>query len=272
MRFLIWATPFDIGSGGSVALHRLAHNLENAGQTALIWSSRKNPDWLGTLVLDSGAMPTGRDIIAVYPEVVFGNPFSAEHVVRWILNTPGVCGGDGVYGANDLIFNWSNAYTIPFARKANGMLTAFRDYSHFRDLGYQRQGCCYVVRKGSQKPRNQHPPTATCLDDYMQRGGDQYLIENFNRHARFISYDHATMLSVFAVLCGCESIVIPDGRRTIAQAVADGGGMSGVAWGPHDLNRAIATRHLAKSHLDAQAVLSLQQTEEFICICREHCV
>jgi hypothetical protein len=202
MNFVIWAPPFDLAFGGSIALHRLGHNLATLGHRVWLWASSKNPEWLGQLTEDFSDVP---DAIVVYPEVVCGNPLlSFDRVVRWILNTPGVIGGDGVFGDRDLILLWSREYRVDPKYKVSGELTAWRDWSHFRDLGLPRRGACYAVRKGTD--RHAHPADALCIDDYGLRGGDDYLIEVFNSREAFYCYDDHTALVELARLCGCRVV------------------------------------------------------------------
>jgi hypothetical protein len=130
------------------------------------------------------------------------------------LNTPGFYGkgnGDGVYGGQDLIMQWSADFKVDPKYKVGGLLTAFRDYSEFRDRGYSdlRQGVCYAVRKGRGKVLDQHPADALCIDDYAARGGDDYLINVFNERERFICYDDVSMLPTLAALCGCPTLGQP---------------------------------------------------------------
>ena len=136
------------------------------------------------------------------------------------------------------------------------------------DYGLAREGACYVIRKGNDKPRGSwldEWPDALCIDDYARRGGDSYLIEMFNRCRRFICYDHNSFLAMLAALCGCEVLIVPDGVRTLEQVVADCPfGMSGVAWALEDLDRAAATRtRLAAGSATAKACW-LEQTKAMI--------
>ena len=60
----------------------------------------------------------GNDDIVVYPEVVCGNPLGAKRVVRWLLNEPGVIGGDGVFEEQDLILAYSKNFVPNHYRSA----------------------------------------------------------------------------------------------------------------------------------------------------------
>ena len=98
---------FDPSSGGQVAMHKLCHDINSLGRTSYITSSDthyklKSP-FLGDRSIDMD------NCVVIYPEITHGNPLGARHVVRWILNTPGLCGGvgNGFYNHkldSDLIF------------------------------------------------------------------------------------------------------------------------------------------------------------------------
>lgn len=271
LQFLIWSWNYGTESGGGIALHRLAHNLAALGHAARLACQRTAPGWLGIPVGPRGLAADSE--IVIYPEVVEGNPFQGRRVVRWILNTPGFFGpgnGDGVYGPDDLLMLWSEAYRTPgmAAHRVGGLLTAWRDYSAFKDWGWPRKGVCYAVRKGKNKELDQHPLDALCIDDYAQLGGDDYLIRVFNTNKRFVCYDHASMLPTLAALCGCPSLVIPrinykpgDARAYALRA--------GVAWGKDDCGPAMATLCTAHDELNRMIRASESQTAAFVNLCRE---
>ncbi|MEI7705657.1 MAG: hypothetical protein WCK73_13785 [Deltaproteobacteria bacterium] len=45
-----------------------------------------------------------RDAVVIYPEIVSGNPLRARKVVRWVLNSPGLLGGDAFYADSEMVF------------------------------------------------------------------------------------------------------------------------------------------------------------------------
>ena len=228
--------PYSRRWGGVCALYQLADAMQRRGEAVavLIEPNRKK----------RGSLPIDPGIVAILPEIYAYEPTGSKNVVRWLLNRPALSGtGDG-FKPSDLLFLWSEAYRSKVPGEDCGLLfTSDWRRDIFRDRCVARGGTCYLVRKGSHKPRDQHPSDALCIDDYLDRGGDQYLADVFNRHERFISYDHATMLSTIAAMCGCESVIIPDGVRTAVEAVRDDVlGLAGVAWGFDDLARGHATR------------------------------
>jgi len=241
VKFLIWAWNYQETSGGCIALHRLAHNLATLGHEARLYCSETAPGWKGDPVLGfplklRGAVPD--DHVAVYPEVVEGNPFHGQRVVRWLLNTPGFFGpgnGNGLYGERDLIMWWDEKYRVPCFGTQGGKLTAYRDLSHFRDLGKERDLSLYLVRKGKDKPLNQHSPDALPIDNYT---GDEALIRWFNRCTDFVCYDDRCMVPTLANLCGVPKITIV------------GGGLP-----------------MTREQVEAAAAESIEQTRSFVDLC-----
>ena len=70
----------------------------------------------------------------------------------------------------------------------------------------------------------------------------------FKRVKTFISYDTYTAYSRFAVLCGCESVVVPDEGVTKEQWRPNPADRYGVAYGFSDIEAASRTAHLMKEH------------------------
>ena len=100
MRWFIWAPPYA-GSAGIRVLHRLCHHLRVLGQEAFAATDEIGAD-PGSLV-QSGQWQGDPDDVAVYPDVVCGNPWKAEKVVRYCLNLPGLLGGSASYPPGDLV-------------------------------------------------------------------------------------------------------------------------------------------------------------------------
>ena len=250
MRFLTWAWDYEVASGGCVALHRLAHNLAALGHDSILTCNRTAPGWLGR----TGGCRASAGMIAIYPEIVDGNPLGAQRVVRWLLNTPGFFGvGSQEYGGNDLVMLWQWKYGAALDPKYvyGGLLTAYRDLSHFRDRPDIRQrefgntkrwSHSYIVRKADRMPGvitdGHHEADAIPLDGY---GTDERLIEVLNLSQRFTCYDPNTMVSTLAHLCSVPEIVLPNGGDV-----------------------------LSREQVVARQELSVQQTQEFAETCERH--
>jgi hypothetical protein len=264
--FIVWSPGYQEYSGGVIALHRLAHNLALLGEDSFIYTPNKRADWLGIQIPWHGEIFDRDNATVIYPEIIIGNPLGIQRVVRWLLNTPGVIGGDGRYGDNDLVFKFAPYFQAPDESKVQGELRAFdMQLDVFKDEGRARYGDCYLRRKGAAKPLLDS--NGLMVDNYMSLGGHRYLNQVFNERERFISYDHACFISVQAALSGCLSIVIPDGVTTEWKTKFPYF-KYGIAYGLNDIEWARETQGLVRDHLIELEKESLELTARFVEICK----
>ena len=251
INFVIWAPPYSVESGGGLALHKLADLITQNNEKCYIYSSSKNPLWSGELITKKEFDNLNKNqTVVIYPEVVYGNPLGSKYVVRWLLNSPGVVGGDENYNSQDLVYTYWPYFSVKSTKiKIVGQLRAldFSQNSSFTNNNLTRQGQCYVTRKGVEKKHNQHNADALCLDNKTIKE----LPKIFNEKETFISYDHASYISVLAALAGCISIVIPDGISSKgdwkkALPIFE----YGIAYGFEDIEWAKQTQHQIQNHLE----------------------
>lgn len=77
----------------------------------------------------------------------------------------------------------------------------------------RNQGNVILTKKGINNGKYNGLEIDNMINSYESSENiDLYLRDVFNTHERFITYDNETFHSVQAALCGCISIVIPDGR------------------------------------------------------------
>ena len=203
MKYIVWSYDYSHASAGPKALHRLCHELNAAGQEAYIgngWVT--NPEW-NTPRWDG---PTD-DVIAVYPEVVSGNPWNAPHVARWALNEPGRWGGDKVYPVSEMVFTWDRKYLegVPLLQ------TPTVDLGIYFDVHATRAGALYFVGKG-QRDRLRIDGAATEITLAM-RQDPRVLAAALNRAEILYSLDEHTGMTQLALLCGCPVVIVPTGQR-----------------------------------------------------------
>lgn len=266
MIFYIWTPGFNSLSGGIMSLHRLAHHLCELGHESFLITDTKNPEWLGSLHDGYNMNPEG---IAIYPEITVGNPYGLKKVIRWILNTPGVIGGDGVYGETDLVYKYAPYYTVPNESQVKGILTVMNDNrSKFIDLKQHISGKqCYIIRKGYYKTHDKHEINSINIDDYHIKGGDDYLIKVFNECETFISYDHNTYISTQAAMCGCISIVIPDEKTSSENWKNTFPYFKyGIAYGnnPEEIEYALTTQDLLREQIKELENNSINQIKQVL--------
>ena len=196
-----------------------------------------------------------KNTVVIYAEIVRGNPLNGTHVVRWIMNTPGVCGGDGIYDLSDHIFQYHPWYPVDEKYQAQGLLTAI-DLDHqlktYQDKNLpERTGGAFLVRKGRDKNHNQHPADFVHADPLLEKMTDEEAADFFNEIETFISYDDMTWISVQAALCGCKSIIIPGEGDRSAENLKRVNRINGLAYGFDDQDWADKTRHQLRPHFES---------------------
>lgn len=269
MKFVIYAPgDYSPNGGGSVALHRLAHNIALCGEESYIMTSKKNPKYFGEQVTQEQATQLcASGAIAIYPEVTCGNPFKATKVMRWILYHVRNYGMFGIYKPTDLIYKYANFFTLRFNQEIHGELRAHELHLDiFFDRNEHREGSCFLIKKENHKEQI-HPAGSIQLDDYPKYGdkANNYLADVFNKCKVFYSYDTATWLSVMAALCGCLSIVIPNEGITPEQWHNGYPYFKyGIAYGLNDIKYAKQTKHLLKPELLKIEAETIEQTKAFI--------
>jgi O-antigen biosynthesis protein len=195
VKYLIWAYDYSHASSGPKALHRLCHELNLAGQHAAIGNGYlTNPEW---------NTPHGEpddDTIAIYPEVVTGNPWGASRVVRWVLNVPGKLGGDKVYDPAEVVFSWDRAFfDAPLLNIPHIETDIYADHHE------PREGRLYYVGKGAGSAHDAAPVT-------LGMRLDRYALADALNHAELLySFDDCTAMTAIALLCGCPVRVVPTG-------------------------------------------------------------
>lgn len=266
LNFIVDIGPYTPHCGGIIAMHRLAHNLCLLGENAYINTELKNPEWLGEF---AGNRSFDIDkTIFIYPEVTIGNPFNAKNVVRWILNEVGVIGGDSSsWGNNDIAFVYADYFSGREKNRVNGELRAFdMMLDYWKDYGLDREGECYIVRKGKNKILDKHCLDSTSIENY----NNEIALKIFNTKKRFICYDSECFLAVQAALCGCEVIVIPkDGIDEKSWREKFPYFKYGIAYGENNIDYAKETLHLVKDHMQYLENESIELTKNFIKICEE---
>lgn len=286
-KFIVYAGSFDENIGGEIALHRLCDLLNRQGRQAYVWPERRPFAGAGASLATRWKLAryhlkrkerqfktwpafdtpiaTPADLpgaIAVYPEVVDGNPLGAAHVVRWFLHRPGFHTGRTHYGANDRFFFYQNAFNDPGVNPESDNLlkTVFVRDDVYREFdGGERRGSCYILRKGKGRTIVHDLSDSVLVDDLSHAE----MAAVFNRVAMCVSYDTYTMYSMFAAMCGCISVVVPEEGVAKEQWYPDPRDRYGMAYGFDDIEHAVRTRHLVLPHLKAQEAQANESVARF---------
>lgn len=289
MKFIIVSRGYDDQSGGVVVLHQLCDRLNKLGHQAHLWSVHKpifdtkkpfasiylffiyfrkmlkygykrNPK-LDTPLATAQDLPGA---IVVYPEVVVGNPLKADRVVRWLLHKPGFNNGGKIdFGKNDLFFYYEKAFDDSrFNRHPENRLhivSQRKDVYKITNTG-KREGTCYILRKGHKRKIIHDVENSILVDDLSH----EEKAKVFNQAQYCISYDTYTMYTVYAAMCGCIPIIIPEEGVSKEEWQPLEQNRYGMAYGFDDIEYAQRTRGLLLNHLERQEKESNQSVQRFV--------
>lgn len=293
-KYLIFAPPFDENVGGVVCLHKLCHTINDAGGEAYLAPyfdnceiSRRdffaplikllrhergrlrgfalNPAFRTPIYRGNEHEKHPEQWVVVYPEIVFGNPLKAKNVVRWLLHNPGYHTGKIYYGQHELHVKFNDGIK-PFAYPdctvaSNNLKIIHYPLEHYNLAGAstERTGAAYCVRKGKGKAFV-HEAGAILIDGKSHRE----IADIFKKVQTFVSYDTYTAYSFFAVLCGCDSIVIPDAGVDEASWYPQSSDRDGIAYGLESIDKARATAHKVLPRILAEHEASNANATKFM--------
>lgn len=204
--YFIYAPPWTHESSGVRALHLLCHALNESGQRAYLipvntWYFT-NPA-LNTPVITDEQLAwyglKGIEPIAVYPDIVQGNPFKLKKVVRWLLAPAGSYGGDQTFAEADKVYGYTKDIADPVL-----CLPTF-DGSIFYPKNDVRKGACYYSHKYDKIHGNKLLP----LTDGMIRcmGTSEEVAAILRSHEECYIYERSEIY-VLARLCGCKPVPV----------------------------------------------------------------
>ena len=193
-------------SAGVRVLYRLCVELENLGFDAcvLAYGRRYRGDDIPKCrIVKRFTDEMRRDSVVVYPETVWGNPLRAHRVARWVLNKPGVQGGEEHFSENELVFSWSSKYhPSPHQLRLDVI-----DRDIFRDTGDVRTTDAVFVYKGGyvrETPELRGLPVIT-----MDYPADRKELAALLRRTRVLyTHDLHTVLAEEAMACGAQVRVV----------------------------------------------------------------
>lgn len=295
MKFVIVVSGYDDNAGGIVVLHQLCDRLNNLGYNAYLWpffkpildfthpfktlylfmkyfrksikyGFKKNPK-LNILMASYQDL---EDAIVVYPEVVSGNPLKAHNVVRWLLHKPGFNNGGKIdFGVDDLFFYYDKSFDDSrYNKHPENHLHIVSQRSDIYKItnNEKREGFCYLLRKGYKREIMHDTKKGRLIDGLSH----EETAVAFNQVEYCISYDTYTMYNVYAVMCGCIPIVIPEKGVEKEQWQPNEENRYGIAYGFDDVDYAIKTRPLLLQHIMKQESDSNESVMCFVEKCKAY--
>jgi len=244
-KYIIATPSYNPESGGIMTLHQLCHllneiseayvfpmprgaiinhlnltHVENVVKEEKFFSQNfhtspdlNTPLFSGNVELDKA--------VAIYPEILFGNPFQFKNVARWILFHSGfhrkiICTS---YGEVEFKFhkNYRGSVIDGFSEASDVLLQIFMprkpEYQtltnnvnkNYEDIHSNKKGTAYCVRKGKFYSHPLIKEDSICIDG---KNSDQ-IREIMKKVKYFVSFDPYTYYSAMAVVYGCYSLVLP---------------------------------------------------------------
>ena len=252
MKYVIYAPPYARNSGGKTALWKLAKALKEKGQEAYIYIHRTetNKDLPAVSYYDLEIIDTlPDDAVVVYAEVVYGNPLKAKKVVRWLLNHPGLLGGDTEYDEKEMMFT----HSLAFGDYDMLFIPPFElDIFNTEGVG-ERKGSCVYYGKGKKW-------NAELIEEAEESGffnesvmitkewpaTREGLAEIFKTSEMLYCFDEISGISTEAGLCGCPTIIFSraftDKRYLRSHFIV----AEGIGIGNDEIEYAKETVHLVK--------------------------
>lgn len=207
----------------------------------------------------------GEEWVVIYPEVTFGNPLRAKNVVRWLLHNPGFHTGKIYYGVNELYFRYSEAFDkfqYPGSKTSDLILMILYlplDIFYESKIPQERKGTAYLVRKGNGRKIMHNLENSIPIDGKS----NSEIADIFRSVETFISYDPSTLYSNLAVLCGCQSVVMP--LEGVAEDKWKPNYISyGVSYGFENISKAKKTAPLVRDALLLAEVQSEELVKSFV--------
>lgn len=266
MKIIIYSPSYNPTSGGIVVLHKLCDILIELGYDAGFFVEDKNSFYVNSSYksnhFNTSQISPENDLI-IYPEIIWGNPLGFTKVVRYIMNIGHVTlGRKDTWGKNDFWLYYSERFYDKLQPKniltiSDSKLKYFKDYNIPRT--YKE---CFTYRKKHDVINTLniiHSPEAIEIGFNTT---DEDLIKIFNVCERFYCYDTESHLSVLASLCGCDSIIVPNG--TPREEIIDKSPnlKYGVAYGIEEIQQANKTRNKLRKFLENNEIQQIKNTKQ----------
>ncbi len=254
--YYIVAANYVRTSAGIKSLHMLCHALNRLGERAYIIlhphypaSHGVNIDLL-TPVLTSRVIQTdferGLTPITIYPETIPGNLFIAPLVVRYVMNFPGLLGGDSKYDPNEILLAYSKNLAESVGCEDSVLFIPASDTNIFTPEPRQkRSGTCYSAAKYKYHHGGKlFPETKDSVEitrDLPDSPTPSEIADLFRRSELFYCYENSALI-IEALLCECPVVMLPN--QYLHKAIGELEiGQDGIAWGtsPEEIERAKAT-------------------------------
>jgi hypothetical protein len=267
--YIIVAPGYSQRSAGKQCLYLLCDRLNRLGYPSYITGSETTAAHLDAPLLrweDAREAMRGGRFVAVYPEIVSGNPLGARKVARWVMNRPGALGGDARYDPAEQVFYYSDALRPHIADAVAGKLQLpVLDDTLFYPGALppeQRTLDCFYVGKSSWKDGYFDRKEAV---EITRSSPERSELGKLFRAARCLyTFDNLTALVLEALLCDCPVVIIPDGSFDRSLLSSSELGAEGIAWGIEEKGASMPRPDLMRERLAALRLEFERQLQRFI--------
>lgn len=270
---IIYTYDYNPAIGGVKVMHKLCDMLNANGCESYLMPIEIRENFYtcsdyNTPIITQEILDNIEDAIVIYPEGIKGNPLNCKNVIRWILG-PARQEDIDTYSKSDIIYWYMDYYyDNQLGQKDNILqITEFHE-DIFKNINHERKGTCYTIRKG--KVNTPMHPEDSFFIPFTAAGDLVGLANVFNKSEKFYCYDNYTFLYVQAAMCGCISVVIPDGIKT-KEEWRSGWDLNkyGIAYGEDDIPRAIETLPLLYKEIERIKLEMNKEVIKFIDHCKE---
>ncbi len=206
-----------------------------------------NPELLTPLLTPAIAQRHFEDAhtpIIIYPEIVSGAPFGGACVVRYVLNYPGLLGGDKIFDQDELCFSYSKILAQHTNHPENILFIPASDERAFHPPTGEnkRSGTCFYASKYQKTHQGKlldiTKDSLEITSGLENSQSPEEIAEIFRKSEIFYTYEN-TALAIEATLCGCPAVFLPNDHLQSIIASEELGN-DGIAWGtdPQEIARA----------------------------------
>ena len=165
--------------------------------------------------------------MVIYPEVVAGNPLGAKHVVRYLLNRPGVFTGVGseAYGADDYLLHFAEEFR-PEGVESRLLRLPLVDTTVFRPPSPPSARHGFMVYRHRHRPDVADFPAWATPVTVVSRDAprDPPTLAGLYGSSRALIVGERTLAIAEAMHCHCPVIVLPHAGFEYKPLVAFYGG------------------------------------------------
>ena len=205
MKYIVWSYDYMDASAGQKTMHRLCHELNEAGQEAYVYFRGVNSAWNTPYY----GGPFDDDWLAIYPEICTNNPIegiSENHVLRWMLNR-----AHAHYEPVGEWFSFQRLFTPPDFPEERMLFLPTIELDRYYDMHLPRTLWTYWI--GKESARREVPPGFVEISRAMT-GDTATLARTLNQSIIMWSFDPISAMNEIARLCGSKVMWIPGGHMT----------------------------------------------------------